>query len=168
MTEMSRIERLVERARMEREQAHILAREILRADEEGREVKWPAERERRLARQLPVLTREEAYRRYNARLDAYEERRRARGARSGAKARGGDGRSRLTPKQLLERSGGLCYLCALPLALADVQIEHVIPIARGGLHVDENLAAACKDCNTRKSDRIVAFHVASRRPWYVT
>jgi 5-methylcytosine-specific restriction endonuclease McrA len=32
-------------------------------------------------------------------------------------------------------------------------IDHVVPRSRGGQHVWENLAAACRPCNTRKRDR---------------
>ena len=32
-------------------------------------------------------------------------------------------------------------------------IDHVLPRSRGGRHEWENLAAACRPCNTRKRDR---------------
>jgi 5-methylcytosine-specific restriction endonuclease McrA len=32
-------------------------------------------------------------------------------------------------------------------------IDHVVPRSRGGLDVWDNLAAACRPCNTRKRDR---------------
>jgi 5-methylcytosine-specific restriction endonuclease McrA len=32
-------------------------------------------------------------------------------------------------------------------------IDHVVPRSRGGPHIWENLAAACRPCNTRKRDR---------------
>ena len=32
-------------------------------------------------------------------------------------------------------------------------IDHVVPTSRGGLHVWENVAAACRRCNTHKRDR---------------
>lgn len=33
------------------------------------------------------------------------------------------------------------------------EIDHIIPLARGGLHEWSNLAPACRDCNRDKSDR---------------
>lgn len=44
------------------------------------------------------------------------------------------------------------YRCQYCGARAD-SIDHVMPRSRGGLHVWENLAAACRPCNTRKRDR---------------
>jgi 5-methylcytosine-specific restriction endonuclease McrA len=33
-------------------------------------------------------------------------------------------------------------------------IDHVVPRSRGGLHVWDNVVAACRRCNTRKEDRL--------------
>jgi len=33
-------------------------------------------------------------------------------------------------------------------------IDHVVPRSRGGLHVWDNVVAACRHCNTRKEDRL--------------
>lgn len=147
-----------------RDTAHekILVREIKRAKAEGVEIKFP-DRVHHIAPR-PSLTAEEAERR----SENYHERRRAHGSRTGAKQRGSDGTSRLTPRDLLAKQDGRCYLCQTPLTTATTQVEHIIPISRGGKHVDENLAAACAPCNLRKHDRIVAFDIRSRKPRYLT
>jgi 5-methylcytosine-specific restriction endonuclease McrA len=44
------------------------------------------------------------------------------------------------------------YRCQYCGARAD-SIDHVVPRSRGGGHVWENLAAACRPCNTAKRDR---------------
>lgn len=44
------------------------------------------------------------------------------------------------------------YRCQYCGARAD-SIDHVVPRSRGGLHVWENLAAACRPCNIAKRDR---------------
>ena len=44
------------------------------------------------------------------------------------------------------------YRCQYCGGRAD-SIDHVVPRSRGGLHVWENLAAACRPCNTAKRDR---------------
>lgn len=44
------------------------------------------------------------------------------------------------------------YRCQYCGARAD-SIDHVMPRSRGGRHDWENLAAACRPCNTRKRDR---------------
>lgn len=42
-----------------------------------------------------------------------------------------------------------CTYCWAPLGM-DFQLDHLTPVARGGKHELENLAAACKKCNVRK------------------
>lgn len=34
-------------------------------------------------------------------------------------------------------------------------IDHVIPLSKGGTWKDDNLVAACKDCNVKKGDKIL-------------
>ena len=41
----------------------------------------------------------------------------------------------------------------LPSAVASRPIDHVLPRSKGGGHVWENVAAACRPCNLRKRDR---------------
>lgn len=41
-----------------------------------------------------------------------------------------------------------CFYCG---SKDDIQIDHVVPIARGGLHSIGNLAPACKSCNSSKN-----------------
>lgn len=43
--------------------------------------------------------------------------------------------------------------CAYCLCLCADQIDHVDPLARGGLHQYENLVAACRRCNLQKGAR---------------
>lgn len=60
-----------------------------------------------------------------------------------------------------------CYLCGQHLSVNTAHLEHIIPISRGGTHTTANVAAACRSCNSRKSNNYVAFMVASRKPIYV-
>lgn len=47
--------------------------------------------------------------------------------------------------------GVKCVYCSIAQA---TEVDHFIPIARGGLHVWENLIGACRSCNASKGDRI--------------
>lgn len=47
------------------------------------------------------------------------------------------------------RDDGRCQYCG---GVAD-SIDHVVPRSRGGAHVWENVAAACRPCNLTKRDR---------------
>jgi 5-methylcytosine-specific restriction enzyme A len=49
-----------------------------------------------------------------------------------------------------KRSAGICYYCGKTFKPADLTMDHLIPIARGGKSVHGNLVPACKDCNNKK------------------
>jgi hypothetical protein len=49
-----------------------------------------------------------------------------------------------------KRSTGICYYCGKKFKPADLTMDHLIPVARGGKSAQGNLVPACKDCNTKK------------------
>lgn len=52
--------------------------------------------------------------------------------------------------RILERDGMHCYLCDNAIEDGDLSFDHVIPLARGGAHSEDNLKPAHKSCNFRK------------------
>ncbi|HYA68195.1 MAG TPA: HNH endonuclease [Acidimicrobiales bacterium] len=52
-------------------------------------------------------------------------------------------------RTVFARDGHRCQYCGS----AAESIDHVVPRSRGGLHVWDNVVAACRRCNTRKEDR---------------
>jgi len=46
-----------------------------------------------------------------------------------------------------------CEYCKNPIKLGLDTLEHKIPLSRGGTNYYENLAVACKSCNSRKKDK---------------
>lgn len=75
----------------------------------------------------------------------------------------GKGRSRL--EKILRRDGGRCQICGCEVAIdrdgiAKATVDHIIPKSRGGTNFGFNLQLACRDCNSRKSNKIPydAFH----------
>ena len=52
---------------------------------------------------------------------------------------------------LLERDGSACLVCG---AGADLTIDHIVPISRGGSDDLSNLQVLCRRCNSSKKDRI--------------
>ena len=48
-----------------------------------------------------------------------------------------------------------CYLCGHELA-APVELDHVVPLARGGAHTMANLLPTHQACNRRKADTLLA------------
>jgi len=45
---------------------------------------------------------------------------------------------------------GRCHYCGRPVAQAELTMDHIVPLARGGASTKGNLVPACKQCNTRK------------------
>jgi 5-methylcytosine-specific restriction endonuclease McrA len=58
-------------------------------------------------------------------------------------------RTAMSRRAIMARDSHSCQYCGDP---AD-SIDHVMPRSRGGMHVWENVAAACRTCNLRKRDR---------------
>lgn len=45
---------------------------------------------------------------------------------------------------------GVCYHCGNRFKPADLTMDHLIPIARGGKSNKNNCVPSCKECNTKK------------------
>jgi len=58
-------------------------------------------------------------------------------------------RAAISRRGVFLRDDGTCQYCGNRAE----SIDHVIPRSRGGEHVWENVAAACRPCNLRKRDR---------------
>lgn len=56
-------------------------------------------------------------------------------------------------KKVYARDGGVCYLCLRPVAFKDMNLEHVIPLCRGGEHSYANVKTAHGPCNSKKGSR---------------
>lgn len=59
-------------------------------------------------------------------------------------------RERISRAKLVERDGGICHLCGLPVAEGEVSVDHLIPISKGGGHTWDNVALAHTRCNVRR------------------
>jgi 5-methylcytosine-specific restriction endonuclease McrA len=49
-----------------------------------------------------------------------------------------------------ERDGGICHICKLPADPNGWHLEHIVPIARGGVHTYSNVAVSHPACNLAK------------------
>ena len=45
---------------------------------------------------------------------------------------------------------GICYYCGSPTPPAELTMDHIVPIARGGKSTKGNVVPACKECNNNK------------------
>jgi 5-methylcytosine-specific restriction endonuclease McrA len=69
---------------------------------------------------------------------------------------------------ILRENGGSCYLCGV---LTDGSldsndpiyptVDHVVPLASGGTHTEDNARCCCRRCNTRKNDLSVSEFLGS-------
>lgn len=63
--------------------------------------------------------------------------------------------------ELAERDGWVCGICAhgvdraaRPRTAGSASMDHIIPLARGGLHTEDNLQLAHYLCNVLKRDHV--------------
>jgi len=47
-------------------------------------------------------------------------------------------------------SAGVCYYCNKPALPAELTMDHIVPISRGGKSVKGNVVPSCKECNNKK------------------
>jgi 5-methylcytosine-specific restriction enzyme A len=45
---------------------------------------------------------------------------------------------------------GVCYYCNKEVGRANLTMDHIVPLSRGGKSKKGNIVPACKDCNNRK------------------
>ena len=68
----------------------------------------------------------------------------------------------MTLDSLIGRDGGSCVWCGHAPWRRDLTAEHLLPRARHGHGVAENLALACRQCNKRRRTRSVAGYVRAQ------
>ena len=52
---------------------------------------------------------------------------------------------------IYETYGGVCGICARSLQLAKMQLDHIMPLSKGGLHEYANVQPSHEVCNKRKA-----------------
>ena len=62
---------------------------------------------------------------------------------------------------MLEMHGHVCHLCGGFVERAELHIDHVIPVSRGGTSALSNLMVSHGKCNLLKGDRLLAEYAAS-------
>lgn len=61
---------------------------------------------------------------------------------------------KVEPLVVLERHEGLCGICGEPVDPERFDVDHIVPLARGGEHSYANTQPAHPTCNTRKGARL--------------
>jgi len=60
---------------------------------------------------------------------------------------------KFTRKNIYERDGYRCQYCGKTFSAKGLNIDHVVPVRRGGKTTWENVVCSCLACNTRKGSR---------------
>jgi hypothetical protein len=63
---------------------------------------------------------------------------------------------------LLETLANRCTYCGVQAGANDLQMDHIVPLKRGGPHRLSNITPACSACNQSKRDRPLLFGWAPR------
>lgn len=67
--------------------------------------------------------------------------------------------SKAARDEVMERDGNCCRECQ---STTDLEIDHVVPISRGGSGEIENLQVLCRSCNRKKRSRVSAEQDATQ------
>jgi len=55
--------------------------------------------------------------------------------------------------EIFKRDGFTCQYCGAHPPAVVLHVDHIVPVAEGGLNDEDNLVTACQPCNAGKSDR---------------
>lgn len=68
------------------------------------------------------------------------------------KAERQDGPGAAVRIRVMKRDRFRCTYCGVPGTDAELEIDHIIPVSKGGSHHISNLTTACRACNQKKSN----------------
>ena len=60
---------------------------------------------------------------------------------------------KISPSEVYISHSGVCGICHKPVSDKEFEIDHIIPIAKGGGHIRSNVQPAHRPCNKRKGAR---------------
>ncbi len=59
------------------------------------------------------------------------------------------------PLELYKQQDGICYLCYEKFTFKEMEMDHVIPVSKGGKHELNNVKMCCGKCNKIKGSKIL-------------
>ncbi len=60
---------------------------------------------------------------------------------------------RIDPAIVYAKDGGICGICGKHLEMSDFTMDHIVPISKGGGHLEANVHSAHRLCNIRRGNR---------------
>lgn len=78
----------------------------------------------------------------------------------------------INPQRVFDRDGWRCQLCGCKTQRYrgtehphSPQLDHIVPLSKGGPHTWDNVQCACKSCNHRKSSKVLGqFRISFDQP----
>jgi len=69
--------------------------------------------------------------------------------------------------EVLQRDKHTCQYCGRRVPEVELEVDHLIPVARGGTDVFENLITSCRECNSGKSAKLIErfTHGHTKESW---
>jgi 5-methylcytosine-specific restriction endonuclease McrA len=64
--------------------------------------------------------------------------------------------------RILARDGWICHICGGFILRDELSFDHIVPLAKGGAHSEENLSPAHLNCNKGKAARLVVSKAPPR------
>ncbi|MFQ5834566.1 MAG: HNH endonuclease, partial [bacterium] len=65
-------------------------------------------------------------------------------------------RVKFTRKNIYKRDENICQYCGKKFKPQDLNLDHVVPLSRGGKDSWDNVVCSCVSCNLRKGNRTLA------------
>jgi len=56
---------------------------------------------------------------------------------------------------IFERDDNTCYICGKQFNSKDLEVDHIMPLSKGGSNSYHNLKTLCKECNRKKGSSIL-------------
>lgn len=101
----------------------------------------------------------------NSRWDKTEKgrdsRRRRDNARRAAECGAGGTISQAEWQQILNEQDNRCGCCGESFANVRPELDHIVPISKGGSHTAGNAQALCRSCNAQKHDKTMCFRAGA-------
>lgn len=69
---------------------------------------------------------------------------------------------RVSLKSVISKCGDCCQYCGADTSHGNRQIDHILPLSRGGTHEESNLQVLCAKCNRAKSAMTMEEFVAAQ------
>lgn len=73
---------------------------------------------------------------------------------------------KVTRERILKEHGNRCAKCG---AMKCLEIDHIIPVSKGGKENESNMQVLCKTCNLKKGNKIdySQFFIINESPEYI-